>query len=92
MSDSFRDIKRASGRLGFSRSSVGPWNEGKPEAEDGVCPKCKQYDVELDMNGYCRDENCRRERLVKALQEGEAMKTSEGVIVWTPGLKLRGDL
>ncbi len=86
---SFTDVKRNSKSLGFNRSSTGPWGEGKPEAEGGVCPACKQYDVELDKFGYCRDEDCKRERLIEALHSGEAMKLGSGDIVWTPGQKLR---
>ena len=95
MSKSFRDIKKVSRRLGIKGKSAGPWGEGKPEAKDGVCPACKQYDVELDKNGYCRDNDCKHDRLVKALIAGEAMKLPptpeepDGRIIWTPGTKLR---
>lgn len=88
MSDSFRDIKKVSGRMGFKAKSAGPW-EGRPEAKDGNCKSCGEYDVQLDNSGHCRDDNCRRDRLIKALYDGEAMKTKEGTIIWTPGHRIR---
>lgn len=86
----FRDIKRESCRLGIKSKSAGPWDEGKPERAHGV-GKCGHYDVELTADGYCRDENCRRERFIKALHDGEAMKLPNGTIIWTPGVKIRID-
>ena len=88
---SFYDIKKGSKKLGFKGASAGPWGEGKPEREGGVCPACDQYDVELDAFGYCRDEECRRNRFIKALRDGEAMKLPNGDLLWTPGTKCRLD-
>jgi len=88
---SFRDIKRSSYKLGFKNKSAGPWGEGKPEKEDGV-GKCGHYDVELTADGYCRDEDCRRDRLIKALHSGEAMRLPNGTILWTPGIKCNKNL
>lgn len=88
---SFHDIKRGSKKLGFKSKSAGPWGEGKPERDDGV-GKCGHYDVELDKNGYCRDEDCRRDRLIEALHSGEAMRLPNGTILWTIGMKCRTNL
>lgn len=84
----FGDIKKGSRKLGFKNKSAGPWGEGKPEREDGV-GKCGHYDVELTKDGYCRDEECRRNRLIRALHDGEAMRLEDGTILWTPGTKCR---
>lgn len=81
-------IKLSTKRLGFKGKSAGPWGEGKPERDGGV-GLCGHYDEELDNMGYCRDEDCKRDRLIEALYKGEAMKTSDGTIIWTPGQKLR---
>jgi len=81
-------LKRETKRMGFKQKSAGPWDEGKPEREHGI-GKCGHWDSELDAHGYCRDEDCRRERLIKALHNGEAMKAPTGVIIWTPGQKIR---
>jgi hypothetical protein len=86
---SFKDIKHASRRLDFKRSSSGPWGEGKSEVLDGICVACGNYDTELDKNGYCRDIDCRRDRLINALESGEAMCLKNGTILWTPGTKCR---
>ena len=88
MSASFWDIKKASRKLGIKSKSAGPWGEGKPEADDGV-GKCGHYDVELTKEGFCRDDDCKYERLVQAFKDGEAMKLPNGNIVWTPGHKIR---
>jgi len=90
MSHSFRDIKKESRRMGIKNSSAGPWGSGKPEEgyTDGV-GHCGHYDVELDKFGNCRDEDCRRDRLRKALQTGEAIRTPDGTIIWTPGIRIR---
>ena len=80
-------IKKETRRLGVKAKSAGPWGEGKPEANDGVCISCKTYDVELTEGGYCRDDDCKRDRLIKALYAGEAMKLPNGTILWTPGVK-----
>jgi hypothetical protein len=81
-------IKLSTRKLGFKGKSAGPWGEGRQEKEDGV-GICGHYDVELDEHGYCRDEECRYNRLIDALKKGEAMKTPDGTIVWTPGQKIR---
>lgn len=83
-------LKRETRRMGYKTKSTGPWNEGEstPGYKDGV-GKCGHYDVELDAMGNCRDEDCRRERLIKALRSGEAMRASNGTVIWTPGRKIR---
>lgn len=48
---------------------------------DGVC-KCGHWDAEPDANGYCRDRDCRADRLVKALQAGKAFRLKDGTLVW----------
>jgi hypothetical protein len=83
-------LKRESRRMGHKTKSAGPWDEGAIDSKykDGV-GKCGHYDVELDRFGYCRDEECRRERLVKALHSGEAMRLPNGTLLWTPGHRIR---
>ena len=86
-------LRRESRRLGYKTKSAGPWGEGSTDSKykDGVC-KCGHYDVEMDSFGNCRDEDCRRERLTKALHSGEAVRAPNGTIIWTPGHKIRKDL
>lgn len=93
MSNSFRDIKRVSRFLGIKSKSAGPWGEGKPEGDykDGV-GLCGHYDVELDKFNNCRDEECRRERLINALHTGEAMRAPNGTIIWTHGTIIRKNI
>ena len=44
--------------------------------------KCGHYG-ELDKNSYCMDDDCRRDRLVKALIDGKARMLSDGyTLVW----------
>ena len=85
---SLMGIKISTKRLGWKAKSAGPWGEGRPSSKDGI-GRCGHYDVELDDNGYCRDEDCRYNRLIEALKSGEAMKTPDGTILWTPGIKIR---
>ena len=85
-------LKRASSRLLIKTKSAGPWDEisekERGRYHDGV-GLCGHYDVELDHLGYCRDEECKRERVIEALHTGEAMMTKDGMLVWTPGVKIR---
>ena len=48
---------------------------------DGV-GRCGHYDTELDSGGFCRDQDCRHDRLVQALKDGRARKVEDGTIVW----------
>lgn len=84
-------IKRISGKMGYKHSSTGPWSSGKPSVDGGV-GKCGHYDEELDMHGYCRDRDCKRERFIEALHNGEAIRMPDGTIIWTPGIKVKDDL
>ena len=81
-------------KLNIKFHSTGPWTEGVRKHvlnEDGgvgfVC-KCNHYDLESDKFGYCRDEDCRYTRMVRAFYSGEAIKLKDGTIVWTPGNKI----
>ncbi len=86
-------LKYESRRLGYKSRSAGPWDEGSVDAKyKGGVGLCSHYDVELDAFGNCRDEDCRRERLTKALHSGEAVRAPNGTIIWTPGHKIRKDL
>jgi hypothetical protein len=83
-------------RMGIKTKSAGPWDEiSKKEMgrfTDGVGGEgCGHYDTELDPFGYCRDEDCRYNRIVAAIKSGEAMMNKEGVLIWTPGIKIRED-
>jgi hypothetical protein len=48
---------------------------------DGV-GRCGHYDTELDSGGFCRDQDCRRDRLIQALKDGRARKLEDGTIIW----------
>lgn len=50
------------------------------EAVEHEC-KCGHYDTP-DRFGFCRDEDCRKDRLVKALLEGKAQRLKDGTIIW----------
>ena len=86
-----KDLKQFSRRIGFKSSSAGPWNDvnSKPEENNNDVGKCGHYDIELSSDGYCRDENCRRARLKRALETGEAIRIPNGNIIWYPGTKIR---
>ncbi len=43
--------------------------------------KCGHWG-ELDRFGYCLDDGCRAERLIKDLQAGRARKLADGTLVW----------
>jgi hypothetical protein len=85
-------IRKECFKMQIKTKSSGPWDEisdmYKGKYRDGV-GLCGHYDTELDDFGYCRDEDCKRDRLIKALYDGEAMKTKDGDIIWTPGFKIR---
>jgi hypothetical protein len=85
-------LRRSCFKMQIKSKSAGPWSEviikDTDKYKDGV-GTCGHYDVELDALGYCRDEECRRDRLTAALYAGEAMKMKDGTIVWTPGFKIK---
>ncbi len=87
--------KKASYKLYFKSSSTGPWRDGNPKHESnsdggvGAIMACGHYDLHDDGMGYCRDEECRRNRLIEAFKKGEAMKLPNGNIVWTPGFVIK---
>jgi hypothetical protein len=85
-------LKKMTSKMLVKSTSAGPWynlsDEQKGKFRDGV-GLCNHYDTELDSLGFCRDEECRRNRVMKALHSGEAMMTPDGVLVWCPGVKIR---
>ena len=89
------DLYKIKRRLGIKDHATGPWMDGVKRHklnEDGgvgfLC-KCNHYDLESDFGGYCRDENCRRERFIQALHKGEAMMLPNGTIVWVDGVRIK---
>jgi len=52
------------------------------ETTEGEIGKCGHWDNELDTLGYCRDIDCRRDRLVEALKTGKAFRAKDGTIYW----------
>jgi len=48
----------------------------------GEVGKCGHWDSEYDRYGYCRDLDCRANRLVEALKAGRARKLPDGTILW----------
>jgi hypothetical protein len=51
------------------------------QALDGV-GRCGHWDSELDRYGFCRDSQCRHDRVIKAVQNGKARMTTEFGLVW----------
>lgn len=46
---------------------------------DGICKYCNQWDAEL-VNGGCRDDECKNERMKKMVNDGQAMRVTTGFI------------
>jgi hypothetical protein len=69
------DLKRELYRFAV-RGVQGQGNEG------GSVGLCGHWDNELDHAGYCRDDDCKRDRLIQALKDGKAHKLPNGLIVW----------
>ena len=42
--------------------------------DDGICLHCKEWDAQL-VGKFCRDRECKHERLVKALTQGHLVQT-----------------
>lgn len=82
-----KDLRKITRKMGFKNQSIGPWEIVNTGYTDGV-GKCGHYDVELGVDGYCRDEECRRKRLKRALEIGEAVRLNDGTIIWTDGVKI----
>lgn len=61
-------IKRESFRLGAKGQSI--YRNG--EKGDGVCSICDQWTAELDHDGRCKEEDCKRRRLQRAVAMGKA--------------------
>ena len=78
-------------KMGFKSSSTGPWAEKVYHDDGGICANCGQYDIYLEGE-FCRDDDCKRDRLIKALHTGEAMMMKDGTLLWTPGTKIRADI
>lgn len=62
----------------------GLYHQGKDTDDDGnridgICANCEQWDAEL-VNGYCRDDECKQDRLNKRVEAGEAISISTDVI------------
>lgn len=55
-----------------------------PDGDEGVgeVGRCGHWDAEYDTHGYCRDAECRHDRLVRALQSGDAFRLKDGTLVW----------
>lgn len=70
------DLKRSSRRMGHLQSRA--WETV------GVEPagKCGHWDTSYDKHGYCRDQECRRARLIKALHTGQAFRLKDGTLMW----------
>lgn len=89
-----RDLKAHSRRQGTLKAC---WPDSTDEVSD-KCPACDYFEP-LDAFGFCRTDECRRNRLVKALEKGEAMMVlspdpenpgrKQSVLVWTPGQNIR---
>lgn len=88
-------VKKFTRKMGFGNSQGQLFGGSVDRAKyrDGI-GLCGHYDTELDAGGFCRDDDCRHERLVKALKEGRAMKVGD-TIVWNtamePGVKKEGE-
>lgn len=87
-----KDLDKSSRRMGFKQSSAGPWENSLSKdltAIDGVCKACGEYDVQLTKDGFCRDDECKTERLAEAFKRDEAVRLPNGTIVWmTDGTKI----
>jgi len=80
-----KDLRRASRKIGFKQQSAGPWELSQSKElkhKDGVCPACNEYDTELNKFGFCREIDCKRDRVVSALKRGEAMMLPNGTLLW----------
>ncbi|MFA5024118.1 MAG: hypothetical protein WC523_04140 [Patescibacteria group bacterium] len=91
------DMWKTKNKMSIKPHSSGPWVDGvskrvlNNDGTIGVNCLCGHWDYEDDKFGYCNDEECRRERFIKALYDGEAMMMPNGDIIWTPGIKIRQD-
>jgi len=92
-----QDTDKIAKKLGIKDYSVGPWAEGvrkyvlNENGGVGFTCLCNHYDFEMDKFGFCRDEDCRYNRLIKAFYDGEAVMLKDGTIVWAPGTVIRKD-
>jgi len=92
--DDDKDLKANSRRQGSLKAC---WPDARDDVSD-KCPECGYYGP-LDAFGFCRTDECRRNRLVAALNKGEAMMVlspdpenpgrKQSVLVWTPGRNIR---
>ena len=62
----------------------GLYNQGRDVDEDGnridgICKYCEEWDAEL-VDGGCRDADCKRNRLQKKIDSGEAVRMDTDVI------------
>lgn len=63
----------------------GLYNQGQDrdpetgERIDGICSHCDQWDAEL-INGACRDDECKQNRLRKKVERGEAVQYTTDIL------------
>ena len=92
------DLWKTRNKLSIKDHATGPWMDGvarrslNADGTVGYVAKCGHWDWETDNFGFCRDEECRRERFIKALHTGEAMMLPNGFIVWCPGVVIKRDV
>lgn len=63
-------FNKAGKNIGIRAQNLGL---GVPMPNAGVCPMCGNWDSELNKDGYCRDEECRRGRQLIAYAQGSAL-------------------
>jgi hypothetical protein len=76
-----KDLRKYSYRMGLKGAS-GIYKRPDGLEGEGEVGKCGHWDAEYDWLGYCRDEQCRKNRIAAALRSGKAARLSDGTIVW----------
>lgn len=79
--DDLRKHTQAHMRLKAGGSSIIAPSDGVEGIGESV-GRCGHWDAEYDQHGYCRDQECRRDRLIKALETGDAFRTPDGTLMW----------
>lgn len=87
-----KDLRKMSRMAGFKQQSAGPWELSQSDQikyKDSEYPACHKYDTQPDKFGFCRNNECRGDRLIGALMRGEARRLSNGTLIWyQDGIKI----
>lgn len=78
LSGKFSGIKPPGFKSAFWADAGQTWDSKTETSIGGTCNGCRQYDSEI-IDGFCRDDECKRKRQEIAIAQGRAVKIIDGL-------------